>query len=74
MASSSRAVPTGKEHELTQKEKEICKKYSARDENGLVHCKECPLVVDSDGFMCKANSRYNRKTKEWERSDNHDGE
>ena len=52
---------------MTRKEKEICRKYSARDENGLVHCKECPLVVDSDGFMCKANSRYNRKTKEWER-------
>ena len=52
---------------MTQKEKEICKKYSARDENGFVHCKECPLVVDADGFMCKANSRYNRRTKEWER-------
>lgn len=54
---------------MTQKEKEICKKYSARDENGFVHCKECPLVVDADGFMCKANSRYNRRTKEWERRD-----
>lgn len=54
---------------MTQKENEICKKYSARDENGFVHCKECPLVVDADGFMCKANSRYNRRTKERERRD-----
>lgn len=74
MATSARAIPPRKEHEVTQKEKEICKKYSARDENGFVHCKECPLVVDADGFMCKANSRYNRRTKEWERSDNHDRE
>lgn len=54
---------------MTQKEKEICKEYSERDEKGFVHCKECPLVMDADGFMCKSNSRYNRRTKEWERRD-----
>lgn len=30
---------------LTENEKAICKKYSARDEKGLVHCNECPLSV-----------------------------
>ena len=54
---------------MTKKEKEICKKYRGRDEKGFVHCKECPLVVDEYGFLCKSNSRYNRKTKEWERKD-----
>ena len=29
--------------ELTDKEKDICKRYSARDEQGYVHCAECPL-------------------------------
>lgn len=28
---------------LTRKELEICQKYSARDENNEIHCKECPL-------------------------------
>lgn len=47
---------------LTQEEREICKKYSARDENGLVHCYECPLAVDTRYALCKANL----KKKEWE--------
>lgn len=51
---------------MTERERQICKKYSERDRSGKVHCKECPLVVDSESFMCKANSTYNRKTKEWE--------
>lgn len=55
---------------LTNKrEKAICKKYSAYDETDHVHCRECPLVK-GDGnrwdFRCKANSHYNRHTKEWE--------
>ena len=32
---------------LTKNEKTICKKYSSRDEEGLVHCNKCPLLVTS---------------------------
>ena len=41
---------------LTKKEQEICKKYGSADENGLVHCDECPLnIVDSfSGLECYA--------------------
>ena len=35
LAPSSRTVPPGKERGMTRKEKEICKKYSARDEQGM---------------------------------------
>lgn len=34
-------------------DKEICEKYSARDENNKVHCFECPLVIDDYKFICK---------------------
>lgn len=40
---------------MTDEEKAICKKYSARDEEGLVHCNECPLVIDKTSFICKAS-------------------
>ena len=40
---------------LTPKEKEICKQYSKRDENNLVHCYECPLVISHIDCSCKAN-------------------
>ena len=43
---------------LTEKEKAICKKYSARDEEGLVHCGECPLSLnhpESWDITCYAN-------------------
>lgn len=41
---------------LTKAEKEICKKYSARDSEGFVHCDECPLnILDSYyGLECYA--------------------
>ena len=50
------------------REKKICEKYSARDENGNVHCHECPLAKGDRkyDFRCKANSHYNKSTKEWE--------
>lgn len=51
---------------MTEREKKICEKYSARDEQGFVHCKECPLVIDHTERLCKANARYNRHTKEWQ--------
>lgn len=42
---------------LSKEEKEICRKYSKRDMNGLVHCKECPLVINKRLMMCKKNTR-----------------
>ena len=39
---------------MTDEEKMICKKYSARDEEDKVHCMECPLVIDKLSFTCKA--------------------
>lgn len=51
------------------REQKICDKYSKRDEKGLVHCYECPLKKGNPAqwdFRCKANSHYDRKTKEWE--------
>ena len=40
---------------LTPKEQEICKKYSARDNKGNVHCDKCPLVIDRFYLICYAN-------------------
>ena len=49
-----------------EQKKKICAKYSAHDENGLVHCNECPLVVGNKrDCLCKMNSYYDRKRKEW---------
>lgn len=39
---------------LTPKEKEICKKYRARDSHGRVHCYECPLKIDEQFYICYA--------------------
>lgn len=50
---------------LTEKQKKICEKYSARDENGLVHCKECPLAIDHYNHTCRAFMHYDRSKKEW---------
>ena len=50
---------------MTPKEQAICAKYSARDKDGLVHCKECPLGIDDNWAMCKANSHYDRHKREW---------
>lgn len=51
-----------------QREQKICDKYGTRDENGRFHCSECPLRKGNGlyDFRCKANSRYNRHTQEWE--------
>ena len=53
---------------MTNKEKKICEKYSSHDKDGYVHCFECPLRITKEtwDFRCKANSIYNRHTKEWE--------
>ena len=52
-----------------QRDQKICDKYSEQDITGHVHCSECPLVKgdpNSYDFRCKANSHYNKSTKEWE--------
>lgn len=47
-----------KNKNMTEEEKEICKKYSAIDEDGYTHCSECPLVIDAKTFFCKAADDY----------------
>lgn len=37
---------------LVGEDAEICKKYSAKDENGFVHCNECPLVLRINDLEC----------------------
>ena len=52
----------------TDREKAIC----AYDKNNRVHCDECPLIKGDPtqhDFRCKANSHYNRHTREWEYDD-----
>ena len=52
-----------------ERERRICKKYSAYDSKGKVHCNECPLQKGNPknyDFRCKANSHYNQRTQEWE--------
>ena len=39
---------------LTEEEQKICRQYSERDEQGNVHCFECPLVIDKRECICKA--------------------
>lgn len=41
---------------LTKEEKEICRKYGARDEEGNVHCFECPLLLSWRDHTCLANT------------------
>ena len=53
----------------TERDKQICKRHKEKDRDGRVHCMHCPLVKGNPfayDFHCKANSHYNRKTKEWE--------
>ena len=40
---------------LTSEEMDICKQYSKRTEDGLVHCYECPLALDTRYAVCKKN-------------------
>ena len=42
----------------TEEQKRTCAKYSKRDEDGFVHCNECPLVISVYWCMCHANSHY----------------
>lgn len=51
---------------LTDVEERICKKFSERDEDGFVHCDECPLnldwlVGDAQSSLCYATINGKRK-------------
>ena len=52
------------------RERRICERYSVKTDNGIGHlCYKCPMLKASDDkydFRCKANSHYNRNTREWE--------
>lgn len=49
---------------LTKEEQEICKKYSARDKDGYVHCAECPLSIK--GLYMYGLCKKTMSKKEWE--------
>ena len=54
----------------SEREKLICERYRARQADGKVHCKECPLNdehygVDMPPMTCKAIMHYDRHKREW---------
>lgn len=49
---------------LTKEEKAICRQYSARQADGFVRCRECPLAVDIQGMVCKATC-HQTEDGEW---------
>lgn len=52
----------------SERERRICEKYSAMDEAGFVHCRECPLsdrVFDMPPLSCKKLMHYDRRRREW---------
>ena len=51
---------------LTEKQKQICEQYRKKDREGKVHCRDCPLAVDHNDYICRANADYNPHTREWE--------
>lgn len=53
----------------TERDKRTCAKYSKRDANGLVHCNDCPLLMDSYNLLCKANAHYNSQDRTWQPDD-----
>ena len=50
---------------LTEKQKQICEQYRKKDREGKVHCRECPLAVDHNDYICRANADCNPHTREW---------
>lgn len=49
----------------SERDKKICARYSAWDETGHVHCHECPLVIDSGVFLCKAIAHWDPHERDW---------
>lgn len=50
---------------LTEEEKKICREYSARDSEGFVHCRECPLATDRRYAMWEM-CRKTMTKEEWQ--------
>ena len=57
----------------TARQKRDCAKYGARDENGKVHCYECPQVIDRDAMTCRKFMHWDRKKQEWVHDDEQKG-
>ena len=49
----------------TEKNKRICRKYSTPDKDGLVHCRDCPLVISRRDRTCRAFMHWDRHRMEW---------
>ena len=49
----------------TKEQKEICKKYSKRNEEGHKQCNLCPLCISAVWKMCHANSHYDPEECEY---------
>lgn len=43
---------------MTDEEKKVCIQYGSQDKEGKVHCEVCPLVIDKELRICKANVAY----------------
>lgn len=54
---------------LTPEEHKICDEYSRADEEGRIHCFECPLAIDTRFCVCKANVTE-AEYKEWRGEEN----
>ena len=50
---------------LNAEEKKICKKYSKPDKDGIVHCKDCPLVISVTYCLCKKNVTKKEYKESW---------
>lgn len=40
---------------LTREDQMLCDKYGTPDSNGIVHCRDCPLMLNYRFCVCKAN-------------------
>ena len=49
---------------LSKLEREICKEFGKRREDGKVRCDICPLVIDKRDMVCKKNISK-REAKEY---------
>lgn len=49
---------------LTEKEKEICKKYGTQDKEGNVHCGDCPLNILDSYYGLECYATIDGRTKE----------
>lgn len=43
---------------MNDEERKICLQYGTKDATGNIHCAECPLVIDKEQRICKANVRH----------------